>query len=90
MSEKTGIPYREKYYATDWREIAKKAGVPSEVWSMNSRSGAISEEDGATGNLEPARKFATHSSTKTTLRYARNDVLESNRSAALARQKLRP
>lgn len=89
VSETTGRPYRENYYAGDWRTIAKAAGVPDSVWSMDSRAGAISEAEMATGNLDAARKLATHSNAKTTLRYVRNGVLESNRETAKARQSLR-
>ena len=35
VSEVTGLPYRENYYATDWRKVAENAGVPKAVWSMD-------------------------------------------------------
>ncbi|WP_147307867.1 site-specific integrase [Fulvimarina endophytica] len=89
VNEKTKAPWRENYYAQAWREIAKDAGVPDHVWSMDTRAGAISETEAVSG-IEAARKLATHSNAKTTLRYVRSDVLESNRATALARQKLRP
>lgn len=89
VSEKTGLPYRENYYAQDWREIAKAAGVPVDVWSMDSRAGAISEAEEATGDLDAARKMAGHTTTKTTLVYVRNDDLANNRRIAEARAKLR-
>jgi integrase len=90
VSEKTGLPYRENYYATDWRAIAKAAGVPETVWSMDARAGAISEAEEATGDLDAARKLAGHSTQKTTLIYVRNDDLDNNRRVADARAKLRP
>lgn len=89
VSEVTGRPYRENYYAQDFRVIARAAGVPDSVWSMDSRAGAISEAEMATGNLDAARKLATHTNAKTTMRYVRNPVLESNRATAKARQTLR-
>lgn len=89
VSEKTGIPYRENYYAQDWREIAKAAGVPEDVWSMDARAGAISEAEEATGDLDAARKMAGHTTSKTTLVYVRNDDLANNRRVAEARAKLR-
>lgn len=89
VSETTGRPYRENYYAQDWREIARAADVPDTVWSMDSRAGAISEAEAATGSVDSARKLATHTNAKTTLRYIRNDVLESNRSTAMARERHR-
>ena len=89
ISEKTGLPYRENYYAQDWREIAKAAGVPENIWSMDARAGAISEAEAATGDLDAARKLAGHSTQKTTLIYVRNDDLDNNRRVADARAKLR-
>lgn len=88
ISETTGLPYRENYYAQDWREIATAAGVPAEVWSMDSRAGAISEAEEATGDLDAARKMAGHSTSKTTLVYVRNDDLANNRRVAEARSKI--
>ncbi|MDS1135137.1 hypothetical protein [Nitratireductor indicus] len=89
ISEKTGLPYRENYYASDWREIATAAGVPNHVWSMDSRAGAISEAEEATGNLDAARKMAGHTNSRTTLGYVRNDDLDNNRMVAQARAKFR-
>jgi hypothetical protein len=89
VSETTCLPYRENYYAQDWREIAKAAGVPDGVWSMDARAGAISEAEEATGDLDAARKMAGHSTSKTTLVYVRNDDLANNRRVAEARSKLR-
>lgn len=89
VSEKTGIPYRENYYAQNWREVAKAAGVPEDVLSMDARAGAISEVEEATGDLDAARKMAGHTTTKTTLVYVRNDDLANNRRIAEARSKLR-
>lgn len=89
VSETTGLPYRENYYAQDWREIATAAGVPDTVWSMDSRAGAISEAEEATGDLDAARKMAGHSTSKTTLVYVRNDDLDNNRRVAEARSKLK-
>lgn len=89
VSEETGIPYRENYYAQDWREIAMAAGVPQNVWSTDARAGAISEAEEATGDLDAARKMAGHTTSKTTLIYVRNDDLANNRRVAEARAKLR-
>lgn len=89
VSEKTGIPYRENYYAQDWREIAKAADVHKNVWSMDARAGSICEAEEATGDLDAARKMAGHTTPKTTLVYVRNDDLANNRRVAEARAKMR-
>ncbi|MCA0027388.1 MULTISPECIES: hypothetical protein [unclassified Mesorhizobium] len=88
VSEVTGLPYRENYYATDWRAIATAAKVPASVWSMDTRAGAISEAELAT-DLESARKMAGHTTSKTTQGYVRNGDLDNNRKVAEARAKLR-
>lgn len=86
VSETTGIPYRTNYYSHDWRKIADLAGVPRDVFSMDTRAGAISEAEELSG-LEPARKMAGHTNSKTTLGYVRNDDLNNNRAVAKARSK---
>lgn len=88
VSEVTGLPYRENYYATDWRAIATAAKVPETVWSMDARAGAISEAEAAT-DLESARKMAGHTTSKTTQGYVRNGDLDNNRKVADARARLR-
>ncbi|TPW26402.1 site-specific integrase [Pararhizobium mangrovi] len=90
VSETTSLPYRENYYATDWRAIAESAGVDKNVWSMDSRAGAISEAEAATGSLDAARKLAGHTNARTTQVYVRNDDLENNRRVAAARASLHP
>lgn len=89
INEDTGAPWRDNYYSREWREVAKKAGVPDEVQSMDTRSGAISEAEEATGSLDAARKLAGHTTAKTTLGYVRNDGLKNNRAVAEARSQMR-
>jgi hypothetical protein len=38
-----GLPWSGNEYRRKWRLVAREAGVPDNVWSMDSRSGAISE-----------------------------------------------
>ena len=88
VSEATGRPWRENYFASEYRRIARAAGVPDTVWSMDARSGAITEAEAVT-DLETARKMAGHSSSRTTQGYVRGDSLETNRRVARARAELR-
>jgi hypothetical protein len=88
LSEDTGRPWRENYYAHAWREIADSISLPKGLWSMDSRAGAISETEEVAG-IEAARKTATHTNAKTTARYVRNDLLEHNREVARKRRKNR-
>lgn len=89
IDEDTGKPYWENRYSEKFRKVRDAAGVPSNVWSMDSRAGAVSETVEATGSLEAARDLATHTTTKTTRRYSRGDGLETSRKIAEARAKNR-
>lgn len=49
VCERTGQPWRERHYADAFREVARAAGVPDNVWSMDMRAGGTTEADGITG-----------------------------------------
>ncbi|MEH3109094.1 MAG: hypothetical protein PGN22_03190 [Agrobacterium cavarae] len=89
IDEDYGKPYWENRYTEKFKKVRDAAGVPSNVWSMDSRAGAVSETVEATGSLEAARDLATHTTTKTTRRYSRGDGLEASRKIAEAREKNR-
>ena len=89
VDEDHGKPYWENRYAAKFRMVRDAAGVPKNVWSMDSRAGAVSETVEATGSLEAARDLATHSTTKTTRRYSRGDGLDISRKIAEARAEKR-
>jgi len=90
IDEDYGKPYWENRYTEKFKKVRDAAGVPSNVWSMDSRAGAVSETVEATGSLEAARELATHTTTKTTRRYSRGDGLEASRKVAEARAGKRP
>jgi Phage integrase family len=79
-SERTGavvkgehqLPVRERSYRKWFREIARAAGIPDEVWSMDSRAGAATEADAAGADLKSISDLLTHSEPRTTLRYIRS------------------
>ena len=89
IDEDYGKPYWDNRYTEKFKKVRNAAGVPSNVWSMDSRAGAVSETVKATGSLEAARDLATHTTTKTTRRYSRGDGLETSRKIAEAREKNR-
>ncbi|MQY48243.1 hypothetical protein GAO09_19600 [Rhizobiales bacterium RZME27] len=89
IDEDHGKPYWENRYTEKFKKVRDAAGVPSDVWSMDSRAGAVSETVEATGSLEAARELATHTTTKTTRRYSRGDGLEASRKVAEARAEKR-
>lgn len=89
IDEDYGKPYWENRYTEKFKKVRNAAGVPSNVWSMDSRAGAVSETIDATGSIEAARELATHTTTKMTKRYSRGDGLEASRKVAEARAKKR-
>ncbi len=85
IDEDHGKPYWENRYAEKYRKVRDRAGVPSNIWSMDSRAGAVSETVEATGSLALASVLATHSTLKMTKKYSRGDGLETSRTIAQAR-----
>lgn len=83
IDERTGQPYKPKEYGKRWRPVATAAGVPRNVWNMDSRAGALTEADEAGATPEDMRQFATHASFSTTQRYIRNTEESTARIAAL-------
>lgn len=89
IDEDYGKPYWDNRYTEKFKKVREAAGVPSNVWSMDSRAGAVTETVEATGSLEMAGNLATHSTTKTTRRYSRGDGLAESRIVAEARAEKR-
>lgn len=85
IDEDHGKPYWENRYTEKFRKVRTKAGVPDDVWSMDTRAGAVSETVEATGSIELASNLATHSTTKMTKKYSRGDGLKASREIAEAR-----
>jgi len=88
VNENTGLPYWNREYTKLWRTIAKEVGVPDDVWSMDTRAGAVTEVEEALG-ISIAGKFAGHSNPRTTLGYVRDDGVKVSRLVADARRKMR-
>jgi hypothetical protein len=66
-----GLPVQERSYRKWYRQIARAAGIPDEVWSMDSRAGGATEAEEAGAGLEAVQDAMTHSKQGTTLRYIR-------------------
>jgi len=90
VSPATGQPYRAHQFRRAWREIARDAGVPDDVFNMDSRAGAISEAFDAEADPDFIRTAATHSELATTQGYNRGDELARSRKVARARIRKRP
>jgi hypothetical protein len=66
-----GLPVRRDMYARWFRQIARAAGIPDEVWNMDARAGGATEADEAGAALEAIQGALTHTKESTTLRYLR-------------------
>jgi hypothetical protein len=64
-----GLPIRERSYRKWFRQIARAAGIPDTVWSMDSRAGGATEAEEAGVALDAIQGALTHSKKDTTLRY---------------------
>ncbi|MFA9261735.1 MAG: hypothetical protein ACEQSB_00020 [Undibacterium sp.] len=85
VSEQTRKPWRTQDYANIFRTVRATAGVPSGIWSMDSRAGAISETKEATGSTEAAQDLATHTDSRMTKKYIRGGDLKGSTDTAIAR-----
>lgn len=73
-NEISATPWSGNEYRRKWRKIAKAAGIPDNVWNMDSRSGAISEAIQAGASLEMVRHAAVHSDVSQTADYDRSQA----------------
>lgn len=64
-------PIRERSYRNWFRQIARAAGIPDEVWNMDTRAGAATEAEEAGVALDAISAALTHSESRTTVRYIR-------------------
>lgn len=72
ISEHNCMPWQAVTFRQKWRMLATAAGVPQDVFNMDSRAGGITEATEAGIDLEHIRHAATHSDISMTQRYARN------------------
>jgi hypothetical protein len=86
---KHGLPMRESSYRKWFREIARAAGIPDAVWSMDSRAGGLTEAVEAGADLDDVRAAGTHTDKATTLRYIRRGESRKIAKVADARAKSR-
>ncbi|NWG26132.1 MAG: hypothetical protein HXY30_17235 [Pseudorhodoplanes sp.] len=85
-----GLPARESTYRKDFRAIARSAGIPDDVWSMDSRAGGATEAGESGATIDDIRGALTHASTGTTVRYiARRGETKKTANVAEARARAR-
>lgn len=88
ICDTNGLPWTANEWRRKWRKVARACEIPDNVWSMDSRSGAISEAIAAGVPLEFVRHAATHSDIAQTQEYDRIQA-KATRTAMEARIKNR-
>lgn len=83
VSEVNGLPYTSQGYRNAFRMIARKAGLPDDLWNADCRSGAITEAYEAGATTEGAMALAAHNEMATSRRYLRDTGEQTSRVAAL-------
>ena len=66
-----GLPIRRDMYGRWFRQIARAASIPDDVWNMDARAGGATEADEAGAAIEAIQGALTHTKESTTLRYLR-------------------
>ena len=74
VSDVSGLPWYPAEFRRTWRLLARRGGIPDNVWNMDTRSGAISEATDAGADLEHIRHASTHSDIGMVQRYSRNGM----------------
>ena len=70
----TSFPFGDSAFRRRWRKVANMAGVPKNVFNMDSRAGGITEASDAGAEMEHIRHAATHSDIAMTQKYSRNSA----------------
>jgi hypothetical protein len=66
-----GEPIRERSYRKWYRQIARQAGLPDQVWNMDARAGAVTEALESGADIGLVQRSETHASPTMTRRYDR-------------------
>ncbi len=81
--EDTGNGWRQRKFAAVFREIARAAGVPDEIWNMDARAGAVTDARAKGASRADAMELATHTQEATNRRYDRGRIAATSRVAVL-------
>jgi hypothetical protein len=84
-----GLPMRARSYAKWFRQIARWAKIPDEVWNMDARAGGATEADSSGADLGLIQRALTHKSPAMTRRYIRSGSERPITAIAEARSKKR-
>jgi hypothetical protein len=74
IDPQTRLPYEGWKFRRIWRRMADLAGVPKNVWNMDSRAGRITKAFADGNNPDDIRKLAGHQNLSTTMGYSRGSA----------------
>ena len=72
QNENLKRPFNDTTFRIRWRKLAALAGIPANVYNMDSRAGAITEATNSGAALEDIRHAATHGDIAMTQKYSRD------------------
>lgn len=67
-----GVPFRARGYRDRFRKYARLAGVPDDVWLMDTRAGALTHAETLGASIKQIQHAAGHTNPNTTERYIRS------------------
>lgn len=86
VKDETGQPVREGSYRRWFRQGARAAGIPDEVWNMDTRAGGATEAEEAGAEIKDIQGALTHSKELMTVRYLRKGRTKAIANVAEVRQ----
>jgi hypothetical protein len=89
INDVTGLPWSANEFRRKWRLVANHCGIPKEVKDMHSRSGGISEMFRAGVRPDAIQRIATHSDLSMTMKYNRQNHLDTQSEGQLTRLEYR-
>jgi hypothetical protein len=82
LNPRTGMPPTEAQCRSIFRRVARKVGIPDNVWNMDARAGANTEALAAGADQDERKALLTHTEVRTNDGYARDLIAPSRRAAA--------
>jgi hypothetical protein len=75
----TGQPFKYNEFRKRWRQIARRASIPDDIWNRDSRAGGLTEGGDAGAEIVDLAQHAGHTDMRTTQRYNRRTVAKTRR-----------
>lgn len=84
-----GLPVRQSSFGKWFRQIARAANIPDDVWNMDARAGGATEADEAGADIGLISFGLTHTNVQMTERYIRRRSARKTAELAAARKRKR-